>query len=73
MSSYLSVSEFDLTITTSENGKVYQLKQGEITQAIGSLDFCLDIFFDRLKEQKKHALQLVAKTPKKIKVTVTAR
>ncbi|RRN04778.1 hypothetical protein EIM44_04895 [Bibersteinia trehalosi] len=73
MSSYLSVSEFDLTIKQSENGKCYQLKQGEKIQATGSLNFCLDIFFERLKEQKKHALQLVAKTPKTIKVTFTAR
>lgn len=74
MSSYLSVSEFELRIETTENGKCYQLKQGSTIQAIGSLDFCLKNFFQRLEEQKKHALGIVAQeTPKTIKVTITAR
>lgn len=71
--SYLSVSEFELSVISSENGKSYKLQQGEKILAEGTLDFCLENFFFRLKEQKKHALSVAARDGKSIKVTMTAR
>lgn len=69
----LAVSEFKLEIYKAEEG-IYQLKQGKYIQAEGSLAYCIDLFFERFKEQNiKTLIDRTQSGSDNIKVTLSVR
>lgn len=71
----ITVGQFNVyQLNDEKNEGLWVLKQGETTQAEGSLDFVLDVMFDRVGTLAKTGLKkAIAQGDTNIKHTVTIR
>lgn len=70
----ITVGQFEITEQPKNDTTIWYLTQSGLIQAEGSLDYVLDIMFDRMNQLAKRDLKKVAEQGgKTIKHTITMR